>query len=565
LHSNLANEEITVYKKNADFDKQAWADETATALAGGPSKVLARNRFITSLEPWQQQTLLARTHQMMKRVAPRWVSVLRGQDPGLVDAPKIWDVDDSEDISSSEDEEATKQAGSEGQVDFAKQNKKNRRDSKSHGEAERTPSEMFIGLECMMPQVKLMRSIMWLASQDFENEQRYKHAMGLPSTSRMRVMSSGSLTAEHSSAVWALVDSEWEDLEVSEKTQRNANLIFGMASRAQCGADQLIDDPAKRMPKLLWTMLDGPEQAKRVRKLPGCRLDSFSEAFLLEIESGRMTEEEAKVRLWQQEQLLRTETLLLECRNASLTRYTRKSQTWLPTFVEASDAFLLRCQRKDEADAQVDGTTGDANVNGQTQKKQRKKRKDAKNPDKKKGGGGGMQRGFLASFFRGRSIAKEDGARKQLFDDGNEAYKVFQRDGGDNARAVLKEEATAATRSYSADGVAFGRPKKRRRVDGSKNAPAVCTDLVVSASGGGSADALGEDLALVVAGSTYRTEQEELKEYKQGRRLLRENKQAIQAKLAEVRKDTDNKDLLKELGIPDLCKDEATKSLSSNT
>ena len=179
LHSDIGEERILIFTRDPAFDKETWANETASALTGNKAvPVLARSRLLTYIIPLKQLCLICRTHKLLKRAGPRWITILRGKDPGEFGVA-TWDAPDDEDIPSEEEEAINHEVrAATNNVDHAKQNRRFRRDTKTFCEQPDLEELLLVTLRCMEPQVNILHRIMWLGSKEFDDKQLIAMAKG---------------------------------------------------------------------------------------------------------------------------------------------------------------------------------------------------------------------------------------------------------------------------------------------------------------------------------------------------------------------------------------------------
>ena len=275
--------------------------------------------------------LIANVHGLFDVATPFWISELKGRPVRPDSLTESWDVD------SESDEEVTARLQQPGE-DFDLQAFVKRQRGNCFTFAKQSPGpKLIVTLMCSAPQVSYLHRLERIASAKFEQDELHTFIRTGQCSSRIREATGEKLTGQLFDQHWRLISnpSAWPMLPNAGWSQSLANFAFAMSSTACCAYSQLLGEPADRMPRQLWQILDGEDGLLAVQSVPDCMHTDFSRSFIRSFGGkDHLGGPDVKVVLWQAERLLRQEITGLECRNASVRRCTRKSQTNSTGFAE---------------------------------------------------------------------------------------------------------------------------------------------------------------------------------------------------------------------------------------
>ena len=269
-----------------DVDTLAWAQDVAELLFPSAPPVFQRHRWVNAWPSLSSCALLANVHNLLKRIVPRWVAVLRNAPVPVAEAG-IWTEEEGD---LDEDPSVIPRVPS-GATDWTAYNEKQRGNSLAFAAAGLAP-DMLTARVAMEPQIKLLHSIEGRASHKWFEDVLLGWIHGPPVELRTTTPCRISDAAEQRStkeycanlSKLALESDAWEVLPPHERSQRQSSLAFAMLSRALCAMDQLLSRPQSGFPYTLFRLLlpscDVAAERQHIRNAPDCMLDEFSKRFL---------------------------------------------------------------------------------------------------------------------------------------------------------------------------------------------------------------------------------------------------------------------------------------------
>ena len=350
--SNTCEERIVFHNPGLLVGRWAWATRVAHALLPKKVPVFQRHRWLNSLCPLSEYSLLFGVHNLGQRTVPRWLLALKDKPLPTLIYSASWELSESE-----SDDEPSSHAGGNNNVpvdgiDWAAFNKKHRKTTKQFA-ATGPGGTLIVARLAMQVNVDLLHYIEHLGSMDWEKEQMTRFIeRGVCSTRHGEVqagIAEDKFLDDVEKLMWK--SESWQALAPQARTPAQASLAFSMLSSSVCSTDALLFGHWKGNPYQVWSLLtcepeDRLAQAEYLLNLPPCMRDPWTEKLLeLYPTAAALCSVELLSLLLGLGVTVHLENCYIECLNALLRRLSRmRSQTHTADIQDTSAEFVLRQQ-----------------------------------------------------------------------------------------------------------------------------------------------------------------------------------------------------------------------------
>ena len=306
-----------------------------------------------------------------------------------------------------------------------------------------------------------LASILKVAGLPWQKRQWKAFSKGEPAEHRMLVAHQGSMATGALAHAEKLFEEEmpFSLLRDAGLIWTNACLVFIMLSGTLCALEQIVFTPWAGYPFKVWQLLISrtTEFANELLFDPDCMKDAWTISFLKHFNTvGKLLDRECRAFLITIGTVVRFDTSLIECRNATLRRLSRcNGGTWGPDFLRVSMLFWFLRQRLMERHFNSITDTTSTQAKPKPVPKQRVRRY-----GKFKGsrvGGGGVYRELCGMYLRKKRGGLNKLQRRTLWRGANAwARSVIARGGQELEEAT--RVGVARTVSYRVQSC-----RKRRR------------------------------------------------------------------------------------------------------
>ena len=421
----------------SDEDIVAYANLLADKLMPIAPEVFSRTRWMGSVTPLEQIALPANAHNLLSRAILRWQGKASGAG-GNCQGVRLSDefgpvLSDPEEIPSREADNADQDqpenapqptmpgasTGTVGPNDWTAWNAKQLRDTVKFAQSVGQVI-LLVAFIALRPLVALQRSVEYIDSEAWEQQQMHRVVTGQPFKPRLVHIASLAQTDKFFQDVEELLgpDPRWDVLPKSGQTVQNLNIAAGMLMTMMCGISQLMRWSHAGFPVRLFRLLREPSLAHDILHACHKLRDSFAEAFLRTWSTVPLLKSVAcRLELFLILVLARKTIARIECRHASIKRRIgRRTSAKKEAFLDTSSAFLLMRQRLLENAQHRRPAHDKRDTAAQAQAWTRKTREKGKFAGKPCGGGG-LQRAAFSELLKrlggGGELSNEE--RRDVF------------------------------------------------------------------------------------------------------------------------------------------------------
>ena len=447
LTGDLRSDRITWYcPGGASCDEiHEYAELLADNLMPFAPEVFSRTRWMGSVTPLGQLALLASVHNLLPRAILHW----QGKSPEPTREAQIQDEfgpvhANAEDMPvrgnpadaggfqahAAEDGDGQEAAaappaampGMHATVspnDWTAWNAKQQRDSVQFAQSG-CQVVLLISFIALRPLVALQRSVEYIDSDTWEQQQMHQVIAGQPLNMRLVQVASLAQTEQFFSQVedFMRAESLWNVLSDEDKTVKNLSIAAGMLMTMMCGIAQLMRWSHTSFPVRLFCLLREPSRAHEI--LHACRKlrDPFTEAFLTKWSTvAELKSAACRLELFLILLMVRKSIARIECRHASIKRRIGgRSSAKKEAFLDTSSAFVLMRQRILENARQGHAAAQKLKAAQQAQEWTRRTRQSGKYKGTNCGGGGRQRAAFsvlLKALGGGGKLTQEE--RRDIF------------------------------------------------------------------------------------------------------------------------------------------------------
>jgi hypothetical protein len=217
--------------------------------------------------------------------------------------------------------------GLEGEAYWSAFSEKQRGDSLRFSQSSMGPTGIALWHKCLQPSVRMMDTLLRIASESWDDNEMQDAALGLPRAYRVVDAATGKLTAGVSAMIHTYVtdEAEWAFLPPSLMTYKARSLAFSMLAQTAGGIQSQLSAVYSSYPYRLFLLIDPTvpvaEAANRIHQDPACTWCEFTVRFrqkfrsIEDLQSG-----DCRHILVSIAHLLRLEKARVECRHAWLRR-----------------------------------------------------------------------------------------------------------------------------------------------------------------------------------------------------------------------------------------------------
>lgn len=333
------------------------------------------------------------------------------------------DGDDGSFMDDDDDDEFTPQPIFDpisGDVNWQEQNRATIQKAVSWAESKPCSSVLIMCI-AWQPILKLMQRLIYIGSEEFEQQQRAETMAQRPRTYKILELYLGNHTNQFFTAVNSLLHSVPGPLPPNAWTSFNRTLLFRLLSRSACAVHQMFSARCKGAPYVLFSALWGLSDAQRV---PECMRDQLTQFFADHYSGDKLFEPDAQCLLAAIAGLADQDIVGIEVRHASTRRISalRSCQTHAMAFEDLGAEFVCRQQVILREHSQRHLGTGTPTIKSSSAKMDKKKGKMVRR--KARVSRGGAWRAFVHFNFQGRKLTPN------LWQEAANDYNTIKSKGG---------------------------------------------------------------------------------------------------------------------------------------